>query len=220
MKHEKVCGGTTSMAELVVEYDKKNKPKMEIKGIPEENKWNAVTSSYFDWWSLFLKFWIIASGTGFVLGLILILFNLENLFISKFYTVNTLAASFVLTFLLAGIVSLIHTNSKFNEKWKKHFAEKTGDKPRTKATFSQFTSKVFVIYDIRNIVVEYDASGDVAKQLKKVWIREDPCSSVLEQQANVRGLVWEDGKKENAIWNAYFFFKRIPKNGELYVEWI
>ena len=212
MKHEKICGSTSDLAELIVEYDRKGKPKLlDIKGVPKDTIKNRVKAAWLDWLMVSMKWW----GILFLSSLLVELgFNKIDI------TSNQIAFSFICALLISGILSLCHINEKFDKKWKKYFAIKTGNRQRNKSTFTDFTSKEFVIYNIDNVLVEFEATRDVSKHLKKVWIKKDPVGSLFENQANVKGLVWKDQGKKEPIWNAHFYFNKIPKSGKLYVEWI
>ena len=216
MPQEKICGSTSDIAELVVDYEKPKEERIDIKNVPRKTWFNTLTTAYIDW--LFYGFKYIVA-IGFVIGIIGII---RNMF--KITTPNLLdiLLEWIIPLYLGItlVLSLCHLNKKFDDKWKKIFAMKTGDKPKNKATFSEFKSNMFVLYDIGNIVINWDPFGDVEKQLTKVWIRKDPRAVLYEHQATTKGLLWEGKKDTTPMWNAYFFFKEIPKDGELYVEWI
>ena len=216
MPQEKICGSTTDIAELIVDYEKPKEERIEIKDVPPKNWFNTLTTAYGDWLIYGFKYII---SIVVVIGIVLVILSgfrnpapdLSRIFL-KLIIPLYLGIPLVL--------SIFHLNEKFDNKWKKIFAMKTGDKPKNRATFSNFRSNVFVLYDIGNIVINWDPSGDVEKQLTKVWVKKDPYSILYENQATTKGLLWLNRNNPNPIWNAYFFFKEIPKDGELYVEWI
>ena len=225
MKHEKICGSTSDLAELIVEYDKKGKPKLlDIKGVPKDTIKNRVRAAWYDWFIMLLMYW----------GTTVIIIFVTGLFIEKAYDFESnelltlfdklisgkhLLLSFIGVLLISVVLSLCHINEKFDKKWKKYFVLKTGNGTRNKATFTKFASKEFIIYNTDNVIVEFEATGDVSKQLEKVWIREDSAKSLYENQADVKRLRWKEKRKE-PIWNVHFFFSKLPKSGKLYVEWI
>lgn len=216
MPQEKICGSTSDIAELVVDYEKPKEERIDIKNVPRKTWFNALTTAYTDW--LFYGFKYVVA-IGFVMGVI---FTILNWFEFQTLDLFDILLEWIIPsyFGITLVLSLCHLNKKFDDKWKKKFAMKTGDKPKNKATFSNFKSNMFVLYDIGNIVINWDPSGDVERQLKKVWIRKDPRAVLYEHQATTNGLLWESKENVSPIWNAYFFFKEIPKDGELYVEWI
>lgn len=227
MKHEKLCGSTLDLAELVLEYDKKGKPKLDIKGVPEETAWNRFMTGFKEWFFYLFKFWGVIAAFIFLVGIsqgeIVDAMGLNtpaiNHFMNKFVDVSTFIITFILLIFSSFIFGLFHLNERFDNKWRKFFTMKTGVGEKNKVTLSEFKSKEFVLYDISNVYLEFEANKDVSAQLKKVWVKKCPLSSVYESQANVRGLVWKEDKK-NPIWNAHFYFKKIPRNGSLYLEWI
>lgn len=226
MKHEKLCGSTLDLAELVLEYDKNGKPKLDIKGVPEETSWNRVTTGMKEWVFYLFKFWAIIAASILIIGIsheaiTKVIGNNETIikFMNKLIDTSTFIITFLILLIISFTLGLLHLNKKFDNRFRKFFTVKTGVGEKTKATFSEFKSKEFVLYNISNVYLEFEASKDVSTQLKKVWIKKGPVSSVYESQANVKGLVWK-GDDKDPIWNAHFYFKRVPKNGELYLEWI
>lgn len=210
IKYEKICGSTNDLAELIVDYRKKGKDKAQIKGVPEETRYNIFKAAFHDWITfLFVPFIIFV-------GLLMVIRT--SLKLDNWLFDNMMLIIVFIYFITVSILSYIHIiNPKFDKKWRKFFVMNTIKGDRNKATFSQFKSKEMVIYDFSNIVVEFEATGDVSKQLYKIWIKKEPSSSILENQAIVQKIVLIDKKED--IWNAYFFFTNIPKDGELHLEW-
>lgn len=218
MPQEKICGSTLDIAELVVDYTKPINDRIDIKHVPTKDLVNTLTTAYGDWIGFLFKYLGIATGVLWIASIFLgTFFRVDLPFDLQQFTIKYILSVLLV---LPAFISLLHLNKKFDDKWKKVFAIRTGDKPKNKATFSNFKSKEFILYDISNIVINWDPSGDVNKQLTKVWIRKDPYSSLYENQATTKGLLWVSEGAPSPIWSAHFFFKKIPKDGELYVEWI
>lgn len=196
MQKHKIQGGTGDYAEIIVDY--KN-DKTDIKGVGEETTTNKLKSAAHDW-IIFLYPYLAVSL------LILIILKIP---IGWWFFISWAC--------IIGFLSLLHLNNKWHKKFKTYFAIRSGKGKRNKAKISELKSKEFVIYNMKNRVVEFDTTGDVRKQLSKIWIKEEHPSSSLSNQARCGEMMFLD---DNPIWNVYFIFENIPKDGELYVEWI
>lgn len=209
-----MAGDSSDLAELIVDYRKKGSERTKIKGVSEtRNKLDIIKSAYKEWMSYLIIFPLALLGILYSTHFLSIIHYSEDL-LNKIIPV-----SFGLYFMVCLIMSLFHLNPRFDHQWRKHFTLRTGKGEKNKAIFSSFSSKMFVIYDFDNIALDYEATKDVSKQLYKVWIKKEPHSSIYENQTVTRGMIMVDKNKIDPIWNAYFFFKKIPKSGELYVEW-
>lgn len=202
MEKQKLCGSTNDRAETVVDY--KNQ-KIEIKGVPEENLYNRLKSAFCDWLPYIIGVWAL-------LVAIFMLFHFISFVKDSYFTIPTYICSGMLAFLL-----ICHINKKFDSCVRKWFAVRTGNKKRNKAKFTNIKTNELVLYNIENIVLEYETAGDVKKQLNKIWIKEEHPSSILTKQANMEGMLLLDN---DPVWNAHFMFENTPKDGYLYVEWI
>lgn len=205
MEKIKLGGSTQDLAECIIDYKTQ---KIELKGVPDGTIFNILKAAIWDWAGfLSLKFLICT----------VLLFFLTTLFAKDYQEIliQILAISFVGALL---ILTSLHLNPRWDKIIKKRFAIKTGETKRDKMIVDKFTDKEFIIYDIKNVVVEFEASGDVNNQLSKVWIKLENPITITTRQANIKSIFLRMQKE--SIWNAHFFFEEIPKDGELSVEWI
>lgn len=202
MKAEQVNGGTNTYAETIIDY---RTGKTEIKGVPSDTPFNRVKAAWFD------HFRYVGLGLGVVLlGLVYV--------VKKIWAVNIPQS--VLVWIIFGSVtalSLLSINPRWDKWFKKRYAVKTGEKVRNKVRLSEFKDKEIVLYDIKNIVMQYEADGDVAEKLNKIWIKQEHRSNLLGKQAKVSDILYVDN---HPIWNAHFIFDDVPKDGYLELEWI
>ena len=89
----------------------------------------------------------------------------------------------------------------------------------TKIKLINFKTNMLII-PFENVMLKYNATGDVSRQLKKILVREDNIEKLLFRQADT--IIEQDSKDKEKIdrWFAYFNFKNIPKDGHLEVEFI
>ena len=114
-------------------------------------------------------------------------------------------------------LTLLHLDTDFDRRAKRFFAKRSGQGKRSVVTVKQIKDKEFVLFDIQNMIVDYKATKEFSKYLSKVWIKEEHISSLLSRQGRLKGLFYTENKN---IWNAHFLFDKIPKKGELHIEWI
>ena len=203
MEKEKLCCSTLDHSEIVVDYKQK---KTDIIGTPDETIWNRLPSAAVIWFPIvFFSF----LGTFVTLNLIdgYIQSDLQP------YNIYIISLSIIIYLFLI----LLHLNKNFDQKIKKRHIISTGKKNRNKIKITDFKSKEFVLYDIQNIIVEFEADGDVSAQLNKIWIKKEHPSASIRNQSILHDMLLLDNEPK---WNVYFIFDDIPKNGYLYVEWI
>jgi len=203
MKSSNVCGGTQDCAEIIVDYKTR---KTEIKGVKEQNFIDVYKSVWFSWLSLL----------AIPFGILVVVMMVVGKYIPSYDAgwINWIGGTYLL---LVSLLPLLHLNKRFDKEMRSFFAVRTGMGRRNRVKLSTFNSREFVLPNIHNIVLEYEAKGDVAKQLDKIWVRQEHKSSPIVRQARLLDLFLNDDKP---IWNAYFKFNKIPKSGSLYLEWI
>lgn len=103
-------------------------------------------------------------------------------------------------------------------KLERMLVESTGSKNRNKATFTQFKSREFVLTRFNNFYLEFNATKDVSKQLKKIRIKRGK-DIYWAKDCQLKDFIPKDERSED-IWLAYFYFDKIPQNGSLRLEWI
>lgn len=92
---------------------------------------------------------------------------------------------------------------KFGKKFERHYSAIFTEVPKT---------KYIEIPLFKNVWLDYNATGDFSKYLKEVDIREHPFTAVSH-------LGRKKADSPNTyLWRARFYFSRIPKNGQLEVE--
>jgi len=77
-------------------------------------------------------------------------------------------------------------------------------------------SKVFEIPMFENVFLDYNATGEFSKYLKKVNITEHPLDYCKK---NISGKT-KNKHRQTSYWKAKFIFSGIPKNGFLEVKFI
>jgi len=94
--------------------------------------------------------------------------------------------------------------------------ESTGWGKKNKGTFTNFETNHFVLPGISNLYLEFNAYGDVSRQLKKIRIKQErdiywarACRMDRFEPANVL-----------PVWNAHFYFDKVPKDGALNIIWL
>lgn len=196
----KLGGSTMHLAEATIDYKTKT---IDLKGVPDGTLINRLTSALLDW-----GMWLTIVYFGIIILLQQLNVTFKNLGI-------------ILAVALVVPILAIHSNKKMDIKIKKWFAKRTGKGKRNCMTAKDFNSKDFVIYNTKNVVVDFEATGDVAKQLSKIMTREEESINILLKQANIKNISLNEGLIGNKKWwNVYFVFEEIPKDGELYVEFI
>ncbi len=197
----KLCGSTSDICETIIDYQNE---KTEIKGAPEDTLSNRVKSAWMEYLGqLFVPFGALSLITIFVSGIFEFTIKGE-LLVGIFGGLITL-------------LSLLHINKRYDYLVKKFWALKTGNRKRNRLRITEFKTKEFILYDIKNIVVDYKAKGDVAKKLDKIWIKQEHPSSLVRNQGKLGDMLYLENEP---IWNAHFIFGSIPKEGYLYVEWV
>lgn len=188
------------LAEATIDYKTKT---IDMKGIPDSTLPNRLKSAFLDWiWWLALTYIIILA-------------------LFQHFNITFKYQELIIAIVLLIPMFAVHSNQKMDIKIKKWFAKRTGKGKRSKLTATDFNSKEFVVYHTHNIVVEFEAKGDVAKQLAKIMTREEDPNNILFRQAKINNMTLQEkffGQEK--WWNVYFVFDEIPKDGELYIEWI
>lgn len=203
MEKIKLCGSTSDLAEIEVDY--KNQTT-KIIGVPESNTINRLKSALFEWTKYLAPPYF---GLYFLMA-----FPLNEFGINVMIYFEVIVKAFLVILV---VITSFHLNKKFDFKVKKWFAVKTGKKERNKIRINNFKTNEFIIPDFKNIVLEFEASGDVSKQLNKIKIEDSHRSSQIIQQANLLDVNY---LKDYNVWNARFIFEERPKDGELYLEYI
>jgi hypothetical protein len=207
MRKETMKGSTTDLAEIIIDY---KEGQTEIKDVPPETLYNRLKTAFIEW--AFGKFTLAYAVLAILVSSASNKFNWE---IIKYITTENI----ILVWLgLSTILTLCHINRKFDAHFKKKFALATGNRKRNKATVNNIKGNVFVLYDFKNIVLDFVAKGDISKQLNKIHIRKENRACIMGHYATVGSFSFLDNVEE--VWNAYFYFDKVPKNGELNIEWI
>jgi hypothetical protein len=76
-------------------------------------------------------------------------------------------------------------------------------------------NRIFEIPLFENIFLDYNATGEFSKYLKKVEIKEYP---VNYKKVKLRKTIKKE--RQTDYWKAQFIFSRIPKTGFLEVKFI
>ena len=202
MEKQKLCGSTSDLAEMIVDY--KNK-KTDIKGVPEANTLDTLKTAFSEWSGYLILPLLIVGGVS---------WYILEVWVG---VVNSLRYIVPIGFIVLLGLTSCHLNSEFDRKVKRWFAIRTGKGKRNRIKITNFKTKEFVLYGINNIVAEYEAKGDVSNKLNKIWIKEEHPSASIRNQANVDDMLLLEN---NAKWNCYFIFEDTPVDGSLYVEWI
>ena len=205
MEKHNIKGSTRDLAELVVDYEAGT---TDIKGIPEETIGNRLKTAFLEW----VSFLILPFGVLLVVGYIILSFFLG---VTDFalLTAELIKAGIVILFSL----TLCHLNKRFDKKVKTFFAKRSGDGKRNRICVTNLKNREFVLFDITNHIVDYKATKDYADKLAKVWVKKEHISSLHSNQGTLTDLHYEENRN---IWNAHFIFREVPKDGELWVEWI
>jgi len=198
---ENLCNSTLAFSELVVDY---KKGKTDIKGVPQDNLKDRLVSAVLGWaLFLFLPYFIF-------MGILYFILNQFGIHIDSNWVIHPLAYILI-------ILTSLHLNRNLDSKLKKWLIIKSGQKKRNRIKLTKFKDKEFVIYDTKNVVVEFKAEGDVSKKLNKIWIKQEHPSSMIGGQADIGDMLFLNNEP---VWNVHFLFDDVPKNGSLYVEWI
>jgi len=202
MEKEKIGGCSIHSAEIIVDY---NNNKTELKGIPPYSLLSKIGNVFVEWVK---TLWI-----PFLAVLILNSYLQSN---TRFYaTSNQLFTVFGIV-ILAGMS--LHLNKKLDGKLSKHFARRTAHGKKNRLSVTELNSKEFIIYNTRNVVVNFDTSGDFKKYLSKIWVKEEHPSTILMNQGKLQDLFFTG--EQTPFWNVHFIFEKIPKAGCLTVEYI
>jgi len=196
MEKEKLSGSTSEHAEVIVDYENN---KTAMKGLRQENFGDRTLSIFSEWFGFTLFPAVI---------IIIILIS--------FFNVSIKIVSITYAVILLGLTCL-HSNKKFDRKMMIYFATRQGDKKRNRVIATDIQTKDFTIYNTRNIITDYDTTGDVRTQLSKVWIKQEHPISALSKQARIKDFLLLEN---NPVWNVHFLFKNVPKDGELILEYI
>lgn len=154
-----------------------------------------------------------------VVGLLFCMFIIEAIFNISFTTNNLINKVLIVFFSIPAIMVLLQCfipSRKFRAKMNRILVESTAHGKKNKAVFKDFTSNKFVLQDFGNIALIFSATKDVSNQLNKIRIKQEAVKSKLRDCKVMRYKPVDERK----IWNAYFLFDEIPKDGELKVEWI
>lgn len=202
MLKNRVAGGTHDIKEIIVDY--KNQTT-EILDVSPATLMNRIGSAYLSW---FPRMFIPT------------LFGIFGLFLVFGDYDAAIRGWFILSvFIPLIVVPLFHANIKFDKKWKIYLAKKTGEGEKNRLVISDFTSKTFVLEDFKNIVLEYEVTGDMATQLEKIHIKEEDSIQCFYRQGKIKDFN-SISRELCSKWNAYFYFSKIPKDGELSIRWI
>ena len=198
MEKEKLLGNTSERAEIIVDYKKGD---IDIKSVYDDNLYCRLTSAIGEWF-------------GYILTLFVILIII-NQFILKGIIQNNYIVGIIL--IIYSIILLLHINKNFDNKVKKYFARRSGKGERNRILAKNINSKEFVLWDIKNKIVDFKVTGDISNKLSKIWIKKEKYISLCNNQADIKDSYKVDDKD---IWNVHFYFEEIPKDGELHIEWI
>lgn len=202
MQKEKLRGCSFHNAEIVVDY--KNN-KTELKGIPPDS---LVSKVGYVLWE-----WIKTLGIPFIV--VLMLSSFVNSYTRFYVSGNQIFFVFCIIALLG---MSLHLNKNWDKRLRKYFAKRTAYGNKNRLSITELNSKEFIIYDTKNITVDFDTSGDFSKYLSKVWIKQEHPSAILLKQGKIEDLFFVNG--QNPVWNVHFIFEEIPKTGFLSVEYI
>jgi archaellum component FlaF (FlaF/FlaG flagellin family) len=76
-------------------------------------------------------------------------------------------------------------------------------------------NKIIELPLFKNIYLDYNTKGEFAKYLERVEIREHPfCTGIFK-----KGKLKKKKGDNYMLWYAKFYFKEIPKNGEMMIMW-
>lgn len=117
----------------------------------------------------------------------------------------------------AVVLALLSINQRWDKMTSKQMAIESGKGERNKIRITNIKTKELVLYNFKNIVLQYEASGDVSEQLAQVKILNEHPGSCLLNQCSLKEMKFV---KNDPIWNAHFIFDKIPKNGELNIEYL
>lgn len=198
----KLCGNTSDSAETIIDY---RKGTTDIKGVPQDTLVNRVKSAFGEYAVKLVAPYIILMVAIYWILQWILQYEIE---------VRWIAGTYIL---IVCLLSVLHINKKFNYRMKRYFAVRTGAIKRNKIKLSDLNSDKFVLYGFKNIVLEYEAKGDVARKLNKIWVKQEHPSSVVSDQGRVSDMLY---LKNEPVWNAHFMFDDVPKDGYLYIEWV
>ena len=216
MEKYKCLGSKFQYAEIIIDY---KKGTTELIDVHKEELLERLYTAYISW--------LYNTPTFFYSILIAIIYLIYYRIVyasPEVYIIQIIIAQvlFILTFsflTLPLLITLAHLNEKFDQYWKAKFAMKTGDIKRNKITLKNFTNNIFLLYNFKNIVLDFEAMGDVGNQLSKIHIKKEHRCSNIMHQADVKSFYYLPKYFFSYIWNAYFIFDKIPKDGELKLEW-
>jgi len=83
-----------------------------------------------------------------------------------------------------------------------------------RAIVTKLDKTIYEIPMFKNVLLDYKAEGDFAKQLKKIEIVEHPFKIIRKEKGK------EVEKPNQSLWKAIFKFTKIPKDGKLVVNFI
>lgn len=103
-------------------------------------------------------------------------------------------------------------------KWYQKFFPKfnaLGGKSYYKIIKEVPANKIVELPLFKNVFLDYKAKGEFSKYLERVEIREHPFSKGIFK----KGKLYKKKGNNYMIWYAKFYFKEIPKTGELIIWW-
>lgn len=209
---------TSDYAEMTIDYTNKTK---EFHGLPNDTLYNRIFASFFDWFKLLAPLYTF---TLIICGLWWIIFNMLEMELVKWIFGILMELTIITAILTLSSLPLLSLNKKVDKKIKLMFAEKTvkGHKIN-KITIKKLETKRFIVYDFKNIMLKYEATGQFEKYLDKILIREQNKENILNMQGDIKDMILSDEYEDNIYWkkwNAYFIFKKIPKSGKLEIDFI
>jgi hypothetical protein len=122
--------------------------------------------------------------------------------------------SFILAILLAmTLVYKFYTKTKIGQRWFPEINKKISDARYYVKIKEISENKQFELPLFKNIYMDYRATKQFSKYLKRVEIREHPFDELIEKRGKTKK------KRQVLLWKATFYFKQIPKEGFLEIWW-
>lgn len=218
----KVSLGTTENAEITIDYEMKT---ADFGGIPKDTFFRRLSLSFFYWIG---RITLYFAGIIFVLSILWILTKIMDYNILSYFFIFTLGVVAMSYFILIPGLTLYSLDIKVDKKIKSELARRSilgYEKNKIKVT--RFYDKKYMIPNFKNLFLQYISSGDVSRQLIRVETREEEIQTLLQRGADIEAIKLKEYRKNeqgdeiiNKVWNAYFIFREIPKDGTLEVEFI
>lgn len=205
------------LAEITVNYET---GRADFSGLKKGTRLRQAANVFvmsYTWW--FVKHSIIVVLPIFLLGALASHFHwdLFNQYI------NVILSKGVQLLLLPPLLATLTQASwkDLDESMHLHNALRSvkGEK-RSKIIVTEIYNKELVIPNIGNLIVEYDAKGEFSEYLKLVEIKEEPKTVLFNKQVKAKNFIKNDSDDDVLIWNAHFHFSKIPRDGQLRIEWI